>query len=89
MQYLPQQPPVHPLHHHVELAAVVIRQHFHDAGMIELLADFALAVETVEEHGIGFHFRMRDLDGDLSAGAQIGGAIDGSHAAAGDQPSMR
>ena len=53
--------------------------------MVEFLADLALALETVEQHRIGFHFRMRNLDRDLAAVAHIGGAKDRRHAAAGDQ----
>ena len=89
MQNLAQQAALHPLHHHVDPAAVAVRQHFHDAGMIQLFADLGLALEAVEEHRVGFHLRMRDLDGDLAAVAHIGGAKNRGHAAAGDQPSMR
>ena len=83
-QHLPEQAAVHPLHHHVELAAVVVGQHLHDAGMVELLADLALALEAVEEHRIGFHLRVRNLDRHLAAVAHVGGAKDRGHAAAGD-----
>ena len=52
--------------------------------MVELFADLRLALEAVEEHRIGFHFGMRDLDGDLAAGAHVGSAKDGRHPAAGN-----
>ena len=53
--------------------------------MVQLLADLAFALETVEQHRIGFHFRMRNLDRHLAAVAHVGGAKNGGHAAAGDQ----
>ncbi len=34
--------------------------------MIELLADFLLAMEAVEEDRVALHLRVRDLDGDLA-----------------------
>ena len=67
------------------LAAIVVRQYLHHAGMIELLPDFAFALKAIVEHRIGLHFRMWDFDRDLAAIAQIGGAKDRGHAAAGDQ----
>ena len=67
------------------LAAVVVGEDLHDAGVIELLADFLFAMETVEEYRVGFHFRMRNLDGDGSAVAQVRAAKNRRHAAAGDQ----
>ena len=85
VQHLAEQAAVHPLHHHVDLAAVVVGQHLHDAGVVQLLADFGLALEAIVKHGIGFHLRMRNLDRDLAAVAHIGGAKNGRHAAAGDK----
>src|SRR5579862_4529534 len=52
--------------------------------MIEGLADIFLAVKTVEEDRVAFHFRMGNLDGDCPAGAKVGAAKDRGHAAAGD-----
>ncbi len=85
VQNLPEEAALHPLHHHVKRAAIAVGKHLHDTRVIELLADFALAMKTVEKHRVGFHLRMRDLDGDLASVAQIGGSKDGGHAAAGDQ----
>ena len=53
--------------------------------MIELGADLLLALEALEENRIALHLGMRNLDGDLAAGAKVGGAEDGGHAAAGHQ----
>ena len=55
---------VHPLHDHVNLAAVVVREDLHHAGMVESLADFLFALKAIEEHRIAFHFRVRDFDSD-------------------------
>ena len=52
--------------------------------MIERLADLLFALEAIEEDGIAFHFGVGDFDGDGAAGAKVGGAKDGGHAAAGD-----
>ena len=52
--------------------------------MIEGLADFLFAVEAVEEDRIAFHFRVGNFDGDGAAVAEVGGAENGGHAAAGD-----
>ena len=51
--------------------------------MVELLTDLQLALKTVVENRIAFHLGMRDLDGDLLSGAQVGAAKNGGHAAAG------
>ena len=85
VQDLAQQAAVHPLHHHVDPAAVVVGEHLHDAGVIQLFADLGFARETVEKNGVGFHLRMRNLDGDLAAIAHVGGPEDGGHPAARDE----
>ena len=51
--------------------------------MIHHSADLGLALEAVEQHRLAFHLGMRNLDRHLFAVVQIGGAKDGSHAAAG------
>src|SRR5215469_3695430 len=80
---LPQQPPFNPLHNHVNLAMAVLAHYLHHARMIQLLADLLLAMETIEEDGIGLHLRMRDLYGYLVSVIQIDGPKDRCHAAAG------
>ena len=84
VQDLAQQLSIHPLHDHVDLAAVVVGVHLHDAGMVELFADFLFAAKAVEKNRIAFHFRVGDFDGDGAAGAEIGAAKNGGHAAASD-----
>ncbi len=82
---LAQQAAFDPLHDHVDLAAVVVGEDLHHAGMVHHLADFFFAAKAVEESGIAFNFGMRNLDGDGAAGIEIGGAEDRRHAAAGSQ----
>ena len=53
--------------------------------MVEFLADFLFALEAVEENRVGFHFRVRDFDGDGLPVAHVGGRENGGHAAAGDK----
>ena len=53
MDDVAQQPALHPLHHHVDLAAGVVSQHLHHAGMIQHLADLRFALEALEQHRIG------------------------------------
>ena len=60
-------------------------QHLHHAGMVQLFADFDLALEAVEEYRVSFHLRMGDLDGDGAPVAHVGRAIDRRHSAARDQ----
>ena len=48
-----------------------------------MLADAGLALETVEEDGVGFDIGVRNLEGDDAVVAQVGGAVDGGHSAAG------
>src|SRR6266849_774210 len=83
-QNLAEQAALYPLHHHVDAAAVFIREHFHHAGVIEFFADFRLALEALEEYRVRFHLRMRNFDCDLTAGAHIRGTKNGGHPAAGN-----
>ena len=85
VQDLPQQAAIDPLQNHVAPAAVLVVEYAHDAGMIEFFADFFFALEPVEEDRVGFHFLVRNLDGDGPFVAQIGAAENGCHAASGDQ----
>src|SRR5476649_202239 len=78
---LAEQAALDPLHDHVHLAAVLIREHLHDAGVIEVLADGFLAPEPVEENRIGLHLRVGYFDRDFAPVAQIHAAEDGGHAA--------
>ncbi len=84
-QNLPQQLPFHPLHDHVNAAAVVIRVHSHDAGMVELLPDFFFTLEAVVKKRIGFDFRMGNFDGYGTLVLEVGGLVDGGHSAPGDE----
>ena len=79
---LTQQPPLHPLHDHVDPAAAILTYHLHYAGVIQLLANFLLAIKAVEENRVALHLGMRNLDGDRATGAQIRAAKDRGHAAA-------
>jgi hypothetical protein len=45
-------------------------------------ADFFFPVKAVGKRRIGFHFRMRNLDGYLSIGIEVGGLKRGCRAAA-------
>src|SRR5579884_423675 len=57
--------------------------YLHHAGMIQLFANFRLALKAFIENRIALHFRVRNLDGNQAARAQVGSAKDGGHAAAG------
>jgi hypothetical protein len=85
VQYLAQQLSIDPFHDHVNLAAVVVPVHLHDAGVVEFFADILFAAKTVEKDRIGFHFRVWDFDGDGAARVEIGAALNGGHAAASGQ----
>src|SRR5947207_902906 len=82
VQNLPEQPPLHPLHDHVDLAASVLGDHLHHAGVVHGLADFLLTMKALEEDRVALHLRMRDLDGNRTARAHVRGAKDRGHAAA-------
>ncbi len=84
VQDLAQQAAFAPLHHHVDAGALLAAEDAHHLGMIELFADAGLALEAVEEDGIGFQVGVGNLEGDDAVVAQVGGAVDGGHAAAGD-----
>ena len=79
-----QQAAVDPLDDHVEAAALFAVVGFHHAGVVDLLADLLLAAEALEQNRIGFHLRVRHLDGHGPAGAQVRGAEERGHAAAGN-----
>jgi hypothetical protein len=53
--------------------------------MIELLSNLFFALETLKEDGIALHLRMRNLNGDGLARAEIRALEDGSHTAPGNQ----
>jgi hypothetical protein len=53
--------------------------------MIELPADIRLAVEAIEEERIALEFGVRNLNCDLSAGANVRATKDRGHAAAVNQ----
>ena len=76
-----QQRAVAPLHHHVDARPLLSAVDAHDHGMVELLADVRLALEAIEEDGVGFHVRVRNLQGDDAVVARIYGAKDRCHAA--------
>ena len=82
---LAQQAAIHPLHDHVDLAAVLVGEDFHDAGMVHGFADLFFAAETIEKGRITLHFRVGDLDGDLAPCGQVGAAKNGGHSAASGQ----
>ena len=81
VENLAKRPPLDPLHHHADAPGLVVRQHFYDAGMIQLAADIRLAVEPVVKEDVHFVLRVRDFDRDGLARALVGAAKDGRHAA--------
>ena len=48
------------------LAAVIVGEDPHHAGMVHVLADLFFAAEAVVRERIALHFGMRNLDGDLA-----------------------
>jgi len=70
-----QQAAVDPLDDHVAAAALFAVVGFHHAGVVDLLADLLLAAEAFKQNRIGFHLRMRHLDGHGAAAAQVLGAV--------------
>src|SRR5207245_4606831 len=70
------------LHYQVDLAAAVLGDHFHHAGVVHGLADFLLTMKALEEDRVALHLGMRDLDGNRAAGAQVDAAKDRGHTAA-------
>ena len=62
-QYLAEQLPFGPFHHHVVLTAVIVGNHLHDARMIEMFADFLLALKTRGEDLVIDHLGVGKLDG--------------------------
>ena len=74
-----------PLHDHVDLGAAGVGEDLHDGGMMQAGADVCLALEALVEGGVALDLGVGDLYGDLRAGARVGGAEDGGHAAGGHQ----
>ena len=56
----------------------------HHIGVVEPFADGGFALKSVEENRIGFHVGMGNLERDDAVVAEVGGAEDRGHAAAGD-----
>jgi len=81
---LAQEPAGTPLHDHVDAGALFVAKYPHYVGVLEPFADASFTIEPVREDWIGLHVRMRDLEGDGAVIAHIGGAVDGSHTAAGN-----
>ena len=73
-----------PLHDHVNAGALFAAEHAHDVGVVETFTDACFALEAIGKERIGFHVGMGNLQGHSAVVAQVGGAIDGSHAAARD-----
>src|ERR1019366_4275463 len=76
---------VDPLHHHVYPAVTRVFEDFHNARMLEFLADLLFPFEAIEELRIGLHFRVRDFDSDDTVVLSIGRAKNRSHSAAGNE----
>ena len=55
----------------------------HHAGMVEGLADFLFALKAVEGYGVGFHFRVGELDRDITIVRHVVGSKNGRHATPG------
>jgi hypothetical protein len=85
VENLTQKPPVHPFHRHVHPALPIIRQNLDHAGVIQFPPDFGFTLEAVKKQRVGFHFRMRDLNGYRKACAKIRGAENGGHTAASNE----
>ena len=81
-KYLTQKPSGNPFHHDVRARTLRVGEGPHDIGMVEHGANLLFALETVDEAGVGGG--VGNLDGDLAAVAEIGGAINGGHRALGD-----
>src|SRR5208337_1684513 len=77
-----QQTALAPLHDHVYAGAFFAAKHTHDIGVVEARTDGGLALEAIGKKRIGFHVGMGNLQGNGAIVAQVGGAVDGSHAAA-------
>ena len=79
-----QQAPLHPFQHHVKAAAILLGEDLNDLGMVQGGANRFLPLKAVEEDRVAFHLEVREFDGYDTVGGQIGGAINGGHAAGGD-----
>src|SRR5208282_74198 len=67
---------------HISARTLFPAVNLHDIGMAEPFADRRLALKAVEEDGIGFHVGVGNFKSYGAIVAQVGGAINGSHAAA-------
>jgi hypothetical protein len=63
---------------------MILGEDFQDVGMIEVAADFAGALEALDEGQVSVHLRVRDLKSDSLAGTHVGGAVHGIDIAAGN-----
>ena len=81
---LAQQASVAPLHDHVHAGAFLTAEDAHDLGVVKLFANLRFALEAIEEEGIGFKVGVGDFERDDAVISQVGGAVDGGHAAAGN-----
>jgi len=79
---MPQQAPFAPFHDHVDAGAFFTAKDAHHHGMLQAFADGSLALKAVEEDRIGLHVGVGNLEGESAAIAQIGGLVNGGHAAA-------
>ncbi len=81
---LAQKAAVAPLHDHVNAGALFAAENAHDHGVVQFFADAGFALKAIEEDGVGFEIGMRNFERDDFVVTEVGGAVDGSHAAAGN-----
>ncbi len=84
IENLAQQPPLAPLHDHVNAGALFPSEYPHDARMGKLFADSAFTLKAIEEDGVSLQIRMRNLERHGAVVARVCRAVDGCHAAARD-----
>jgi hypothetical protein len=58
---------------------------FYDARVVHILTNAGFPMETVEQNGVAFRFRMRHFNRYLPAAVEVDGAKNRSHSAAGNQ----
>src|SRR3954447_3426471 len=85
VENLAEEAPLYPLHHHIDLAAVLVDENFHDPWVVQSLSDFFFSLESIVECGIALYFGMRDLDSYVAPISDVCGAVYGCHSAAGNQ----
>ena len=78
-----------PLHDHVNTRALVAAKDVHDIGMVQPFANGRLALEAVEEDGIGFHVGVGNLERNRASIARVAGAVDRGHPAFATGASIR